>query len=57
VIPQKSLLLGSNSGEFLENCEESVTGNDSREIPWKFFKESHHGWRIWGNSSLGVLVT
>ncbi len=35
--------------------EESVTGNDSREIPRKFFKESHHGWRIWGNSSLLLL--
>ena len=29
--------------------------HDSREIPWKFFKESHHGWRIWGNSSLLLL--
>jgi len=39
-------------GNFSRIYEESVTGNDSREIPRKFLKESHHGWRIWGNSSL-----
>ena len=31
---------------------ESVTGNDSREIPWKFLKQI---WRIWWNSSLLLL--
>ena len=47
VIPQKSIL-----ENFSRISEESVTGNDSWEIPRKFFKKSHHGWRIWGNSSL-----
>ena len=39
-------------GIFSRISEESVTGNDSREILPKFFKEYHNGWRIWGNSSL-----
>jgi len=38
-----------------EFYEKSVTGNDSRETPRKFFKTSHHGWRIWGNSLLLLL--
>jgi len=48
----------SYSEEFLVTriSKESVTGNNSREIPWKFFKESHYDWRIWGNSSLLFLV-
>ena len=46
---------GPYLGNFSRISEESVTGNDSREIPWKFLKESHHGWRICGNSSLLLL--
>ena len=42
-------------GNFWRISEELVTGNDSREIPRKFLKENHHGWRIWGNSSLLLL--
>ena len=42
-------------GNFKRISKESVTGNDSLEIPRKFLKESHHCWRIWGNSSLLLL--
>jgi len=42
-------------GNFLNISKELVTENDSWEIPRKFFKESHHDWRIWGNSSLWLL--
>ena len=55
LIPQKSLILGTNSGDFSRTSEKSVTGNGSPEIPRKFLEENHHSWRIWGNSSLLLL--
>ena len=48
----KILSWGSILGNFSRISEESVTGNDCREIPRKFVKKSHHIWRIWGNFSL-----
>ena len=41
--------LGDQFWEISRISEESVTGNDSREVPRKLFKESDHSWRIWGN--------
>jgi len=52
IFPGNSRCIPKN---FSWTSEESVTGNNSREIPRKFFKESDHIWRISGNSSLLLL--
>ena len=49
VIPKKLTSWRPILGNFWRISEESFTGNDSREVPRKFVKESHHIWRIWGN--------
>ena len=52
VIPQKSLILGINSGEFLENFRGTSYRKWLSRNSLEIFQKSHHIWRIWGNSSL-----
>ena len=52
VIPQKSLILGTNSGEFLENFRGISYRKGFSRNSSEILKKKHHGWRIWGNSSL-----